>query len=65
MLQAMRKGASKGDVLDLFKNERRNYDVIVSNTFASPRLQFHHPDFLKDFFSLDKHNEFPKTKNVV
>ena len=55
MITCMRKGREQGDALKLFKQERRDYDVIVSNTLNRPRLQFHHPDFIKDYFSIDKH----------
>jgi cytochrome P450 len=61
----MKKGKEQGDSLKLFKEERRNYDVIVSNTLTRPRLQFHHPDFIKDYFSNENHYAFPKTENVT
>lgn len=61
MITTMAKGKQLGDALKLYKEERRDYDVIVSNTLARPRLQFHHPDFIKDYFSVDKHYDFHKT----
>ena len=66
MVTTMRQGRKLySDDLRLYKVDRRNYDVIVSNSFNKPRLQFHHPDFIKDFFAVDKQYEFPKSKSVV
>jgi hypothetical protein len=30
-----------------------------------PKLEFNHPDFIKDFYSVDKHYEYPKEQKVV
>lgn len=66
MITTIRKGRKLyGDDLRLYKTERRHYDVIVSNTLNRPRLQFHHPDFIKEYYAVDKHYDFPKTRSVV
>ena len=66
MVQTIRQGRKLyGDDLRLYKVDRRNYDVIVSNSFNRPRLQFHHPDFIKDFYVIDNNVNFAKTKSVV
>ena len=65
MIMTMKKGREQGDALKLYKEERAEYDVIISNTLNRPRLQFHHPDFIKDYFSIDKHYDFNKAQNVV
>lgn len=65
MIETMRKGGKQGDVFKLYKEDRRDYDVIVSNSLNRPRLQFQHPDFIKDFYSVDKHYQYPKTESIV
>lgn len=66
MVETIRQGRKLyDDDLRFYKVERRNYDVIVSNSFNRPRLQFHHPDFIKDFFNIENNVNFAKTKSVV
>lgn len=65
MITTLRKGRKFGDDLKIYKEERRDYDVIVSNTLTRPRLQFHHPDFIRDFYSVEKLYDFVKTEAIV
>ena len=30
-----------------------------------PRLEINHPDFIKSYFGIDKHYEYPKSERVV
>ncbi len=30
-----------------------------------PRIEIYNPDFIKDFYSVDKHYEYPKAERVV
>lgn len=46
--------------MKVFKYERGEFDVIVTNSLNRPKLEFNHPDFIKDFYSVDKHYEYPK-----
>lgn len=39
--------------------------MIVTNSMNRPKLEFNHPDFIKDFYSVDKHYQYPKEQKVV
>lgn len=51
--------------MKVFKEVRRDYDVVVTNSMNRPKLELNHPDFIKDFYSVDKHYEYPKEQKVV
>lgn len=51
--------------MSFYKEIGSQYDVVVSNTLFFPYLEFHHPDFIKDYYSVDKHYQYPKQKIVV
>jgi cytochrome P450 len=51
--------------MSFYKEIGSQYDVVVSNTLFFPYLEFHHPDFIKDYYSVDKHYQYPKEKSVV
>ena len=60
LIGVIKRGMAQGDALKVYKEERCNYDAVVSNAFTRPRIELYHPDFLKDFYSVDKHYEYPK-----
>ena len=61
LIGVIKRGMAQGDALKVYKEERCNYDAVVSNAFTRPRIELYHPDFLKDFYSVDKHYEYPKS----
>ena len=42
----------------------QGYDVVISNAFYKPLVEICHIDFIKDFFSVDKHYSYPKIKMI-
>lgn len=66
MIYTLQKGQEQGDALKLHKQRgREGFDVTVTNLLIKPKLEFIHPDFVKDFFSVDKHYDFPKEQKVI
>lgn len=61
----IKKGMAEGDALKIYKEERSKYDVVVSNILSRPRIEINHPDFLKDFYAVDKHYEYPKSQRGI
>lgn len=51
--------------MQFYKEMGAQYDVVVSNQQFEPLLEFYHPDFIKDFFSVDKHYDYPKEEKVL
>lgn len=54
-MDTIRKGIKEGDALKVHKEIYSQYDVVVSNVLTQPKIIFIHPDFVKDFYSVDKH----------
>lgn len=65
MISAFRRGIKLGDAIIEYKQIRSNYDVVVGNALLIPRLEINHPDFIKSYFAIDKHYEYPKSEKVV
>lgn len=65
LLTQIKKSAAQGDALKFYKEERATYDIIVSNSLHVPRIEINHPDFLKDYYSVDKHYMYPKEWRIV
>lgn len=57
----MNKEKNHGDPFKAYREEYPNYDVIVTNILNKALIEFLHPDFIKDFYSVDKHYSYPKT----
>lgn len=55
MMATIKKGIQEGDAMKFYKEEYGKYDAIVTNILIKPKLEFVHPDFAKDFYSVDKH----------
>lgn len=55
-----RKHRSEGDPYKLYRTEYPHIDIVISNVFHRPVVELCHVDFLKDYFSADKHFDFPK-----
>lgn len=65
MVTQFRKGNTHGDALKIYKENRCHYDVVVCNSLNMPRLEIYHPDFIKEYYAVDKHYEYPKAKRVA
>ncbi len=55
MFDILTKGIKKGDAMKFHKEVGSQYDVVISNQLISPVLEFSHPDFIKEYYSVDKH----------
>ncbi len=55
----------KGDPHLTYKTIYPNYDIVLSNVFQKPFIELISVDFIKDFFSYDKHYDYPKVELVV
>ena len=51
--------------MQYYKELAAQYDVVVSNHQFEPFLEFFHLDFIKDFYSMDKHYDYPKDEKMV
>ena len=65
MFNSLQEGMQKGDAMKFYKEIGSQYDVVVSNELNHPVVEFNHPGFIKDFYSVDKHYEYPKQKKIV
>ena len=44
----------------MYRVEYPHADIVISNVFHRPVIEFLHVDFIKDFFANDKHYDYPK-----
>ena len=61
----LRQDAKQGDALRTMKEIYPKYDVVVSNLFNKPMLEFIHPDFMAAFYSKDIHLLYPKALSMM
>lgn len=54
----------EGDPLKLLREEYPKYDVIVTNMMNQPFLEFCHPDFIKDFYGVNKEYIYQKSPAI-
>lgn len=55
-----RKRNNTGDPYKLYKTEYPNYDLVITNVLNIPLIEICHVDFIKAYFSFDKHYDYPK-----
>lgn len=55
-----KKGKKDGDPFRLYRTEYPNNDIVLSNILCVPIVQLVSVDFIKDYFTLDKHYDYPK-----
>lgn len=53
-------GKAVGDPYIDYKTNHQDYDIVVSNMYHMPFLELLHVDFIKEFYAVDKHYDYPK-----
>lgn len=59
------EGRDKGDPYGDYKTTHQNYDLVLSNVYHIPFLELIHVDFIRDFYAVDKHYDYPKPVALV
>lgn len=54
------EGKAKGDPYIDYKTNHQAYDIVASTIYHMPFLELLHPDFIKEFYAVDKHYDYPK-----
>ena len=59
------QGIKEGNPFKILKQEYPKYDVVLTNLMNRPYIELCHVDFIKDFYSVDKHYDYPKIEAIM
>ena len=54
------EGIKHGSPFKIYRQQYPKYDVVLNNMVNKPFIELCHIDFVRDFYSVDKHYDYPK-----